>query len=75
MKKPEGNLISFKLLVDRGGVVVTELSGIPDKDMSKVFKGNDLVLMRTLLRLCNDKLRPLHSQLEQELDALNHPTT
>ena len=73
--KQEGNLISFKLLVDKGGVVVTELSGIPDKDISKVFKGDDLVLMRALLRLCNDKLQPLHSQLEQELDALNHPTT
>ena len=72
--KQEGNLISFKLLVDKGGVVVTELSGIPDKDMSKVFKGDDLVLMRTLLRLCNTKLQPLHSQLEKELDALNHPT-
>jgi hypothetical protein len=72
--KQEGNLISFKLLVDKGGVVVTELSGIPDKDMSKVFKGDDLVLMRTLLRLCNDKLQPLHSHLEQELDALNHST-
>ena len=73
--KQEGNLISFKLLVDKGGVVVTELSGIPDKDMSKVFKGDDLVLMRTLLRLCNTKLQPLHSQLEKELDALNHTTT
>lgn len=75
MKKPEGNLISFKLLVDRGGVVVTELSGIPDRELHKVFKGNDLVLVRTLLRLCNQKLEPLHRQLEQELDALNHPTT
>lgn len=75
MKKEEGNLISFKLLLDRGGVVVTELSGIPDKELSKVFKGDDLVLMRTLLRLCNEKLQPLHRQLEEEIDALNHPTT
>jgi len=73
--KKEGNLISFKLLLDRGGVVVTELSGIPDKDLSKVFKGEELVFMRTLLRLCNERLQPLHRELEEELDALNHPTT
>ena len=71
----EGNLISFKLLVDRGGVVVTEISGVPDKDLNKIFKGDELILVRTLLRLCNEKLQPLHSQLEEELDALNHSTT
>jgi hypothetical protein len=71
----EGNIISFKLLLDRGGVVVTELSGIPERELSKIFKDDDLVLMRTLLRLCNEKLQPLHSQLEEELDALNHSTT
>jgi|TARA_R100000081_G_C4787929_1_gene155796 hypothetical protein len=71
----EGNLISFKLLVDRGGVVVTEISGVPDKDLNKIFKGDELILVRTLLRLCNEKLQPLHSYLEEELDALNHPTT
>tara|TARA_B000000557_G_C20727171_1_gene422658 strand:- start:163 stop:384 length:222 start_codon:yes stop_codon:yes gene_type:complete len=71
----EGNIISFKLLLDRGGVVVTELSGIPERELSKIFKDDDLILMRTLLRLCNEKLQPLHSQLEEELDALNHSTT
>ena len=71
----EGNLISFKLLLDRRGIVVTELSGIPEKDLHKAFKGDDLVLMRALLRLCRDRLQPLHSELESELDALNHPTT
>lgn len=71
----EGNIISFKLLLDGGGVVVTELSGIPERELSKIFKDDDLILMRTLLRLCNEKLQPLHSQLEEELDALNHSTT
>ena len=71
----EGNLISFKLLLDQKGTVVTELSGLPEEDLHKVFKENDLVLMRTLLRLCRTKLQPLHSELESELDALNHPTT
>jgi hypothetical protein len=68
----EGNLISFKLLLDRGGVVVTELSGVPEKELHKIFKGDDLQLMRTLIRICNEKLQPLHNHIENELDALNH---
>ena len=68
----EGNLISFKLLLDRGGVVVTELSGVPEKDLHKIFKGDDLKLMRTLIRICSEKLQPLHNHIENELDALNH---
>lgn len=68
----EGNLISFKLLIDRGGVVVTELSGVPEKELHKIFKGDDLKLMRTLIRICSEKLEPLHNHIENELDALNH---
>lgn len=71
----DGNLISFKLLVDGGGTLITELSGVPEKDLHKAFKGEDLKLMRTLLRLCNEKLQPLHKYLEEELNALNHEAT
>lgn len=71
----DANLISFKLLVDGGGTLITELSGVPEKDLHKVFKGEDLKLMRTLLGLCNEKLQPLHKYLEEELNALNHEAT
>lgn len=71
----EGNLISFKLLIDGKGTLVTELSGVPDKELHKIFKGSQLDLIRTLLRLCNNKLQPLHKNLEDELDALNHGAT
>ena len=70
-----GNLISFKLLIDGKGTLVTELSGVPDKELHKIFKGSQLDLIRTLLRLCNNKLQPLHKNLEDELDALNHGAT
>jgi len=75
MKRPEGNLISFKVLVTKTGSVVTELSGVPQQDLNKIFNGGELQLMRSLIRLSREKLEPLHDHLEAELDALNHPTT
>lgn len=71
----EGNLIGFKVVVNSSGIVMTEMSGVPEEDLHKVFKGDDLQLMRKLLKLCSEKLEPLHSYLELELEALNHPTT
>jgi hypothetical protein len=43
-KTREANIISFKVLVNCEGVVVTELSGIPVHELSKVFKGPELLL-------------------------------
>jgi hypothetical protein len=74
-KNKDGNLISFKVLVNSSGTVMTEMSGIPEEDLHKVFKGDELQLMRKLINLCSDKLSPLHKYLEDELEALNHPTT
>jgi len=74
-KREEGNLISFKVIVNSSGIVMTEMSGIPEEDLSKVFKGDELQLMRRIISLCNNKLSPLHNYLEEELNALNHPTT
>lgn len=71
----EGNLIGFKVVVDSKGYLVTELSGVPEDKLSTIFKGHDLKLIRRVLAICNDKLKPLHKELEAELQALNHPTT
>ena len=68
----DGNIITFSLLLSRKGNLITELSGVPEKHLSKIFKDEDLQLVRTLLRLCKNKLEPLHKQLENELSALNH---
>jgi|LULI01.1.fsa_nt_gb hypothetical protein len=75
MKGKEGNIISFKVLLNSSGIVMTELAGIPEEELSKVFKGEDLVLIKKLVTLSKQKLDPLHSYLEQELQALNHTTT
>ena len=73
-KTREANIISFKVLVNCEGVVVTELSGIPVHELFKVFKGHELSTMRNIVNLTKPKLEEIHAYLEEELSALNHTT-
>mgnify|MGYP003643076943 CR=1 FL=1 len=73
-KGKEANIIGFKVLINCEGVVVTEISGIPDADLPTVFKDQELLIMRNIVHLMKQKLEPLHAFLEEELAALNHPT-
>ena len=69
MKSNEANILSFKILVTAKGELVTELSGIPEDQLHKVFKDEDLVLLRKIIREARPKLEELHSDLESELSA------
>ena len=66
----EGNILSFRILIDSTGNLVTELSGLPEREAHKVFKGEDLILIRKIIREGLVKLDKLHNYLENELDAL-----
>jgi len=68
----EGNIISFKILVNSDGHVVTEMSGIPEKDLHRVFKDDELSIIRNIVQLTKPKLEEMHEFLESELSALNH---
>ena len=74
-KGKEANVLGFKILINCEGVVVTEMSGIPEGDLNKVFSGDELLTMRNIVQLTKPKLEALHSFLEDELSALNHTTT
>jgi hypothetical protein len=70
--KKEGNLLSFKILVDSKGNVITELSGVPEKDISKIFKEKeDRTLINKIVKEGLVKLGTLHEYLEKELQALS----
>jgi len=71
-KTKEANIISFKILVNCEGIVVTEMSGIPVHELSKVFKDHELTTMRNIVNLTKPKLEEIHAYLEEELSALNH---
>jgi len=66
----EGNILSFRILVNYEGNVVTELSGLPPDKIDEVFKGHDKVLMNKIIKEGRLKLEKLHGYLESELDAL-----
>ena len=70
--KKEGNLLSFKILVDSKGNVITELSGVPEKDISKIFKEKEArTLINKIVKEGLVKLGTLHEYLEKELQALS----
>ncbi len=71
MKATEANLLSFHILFDTKGRLVTETSGLPIEQASKVFKGNDLKIIETVIREARRKILNIHNELEAELDALN----
>ena len=71
MKATEANILSFHILFDTKGRLVTETSGIPIEDAQKVFKGNDLKIVQTIIREARQRILDIHNDLEAELDALN----
>ena len=69
LKSNEGNILSFRILIDPKGTLITELSGLPPEDAHKVFEGDELLLIRKILKEGHIKLDRLHNYLEAELDA------
>tara|TARA_B100001250_G_C19729708_1_gene757853 strand:+ start:450 stop:677 length:228 start_codon:yes stop_codon:yes gene_type:complete len=71
MKAKEANILSFRVLFDTKGNLVTEVGGLPIEDASKVFKGTDLTIVQTIIREGRQKIFDIHRDIENELDALN----
>ena len=71
MKAQEANILSFHILFDTKGRLVTETSGLPLKDAKIIFKGADLKIVETVIREARQKILAIHNELESELDALN----
>jgi|TARA_R100000329_G_scaffold60762_1_gene54349 hypothetical protein len=75
MKASEANIISFKVIFDSKGKLITETSSLPFDDAKKVFKGYELKVVETILRETKQKLLKIHDNLEAELNALNTKIT
>jgi hypothetical protein len=74
MKAKEANLLSFKIIVNHSGAILTELGGLPEDRLHEVFKDNELVLVRKIIREAKPKLENMHDFLEKELAAFNATT-
>jgi len=68
----EGNLISFKLLINLQGDLITEMSMLPKDKISKVFKKDDAPLIYKAISEAELKLEGLHKYLEDEISAFNN---
>ena len=53
MKNKEGNILSFKILIDSKGNLVTELSGLLEKDARKIFNKEDLPIIERDIKAKN----------------------
>jgi len=71
----EANILSFRIIVNHSGAVLTEISGLPEDRLHEIFKGNELVLVRKIIREAKPKLEKMHDFLEKELAAFNNTTT
>ena len=69
MNDKEGNILSFRILIDFQGHLVTEFSELPEKYVHKIFSPEDALVIRKILREGKNKLDGLHDYLEGELDA------
>ena len=70
MKNKEGNILSFRILIDSKGNLVTELSGLLEKDARKIFNKDELHIIEKIIREGRIRLEPLHKLLEEELGYL-----
>jgi hypothetical protein len=71
MKAKEANILSYRILFDTKGQLITEISGLPIEYASKAFSGKDLKIIQTVIREGRQKMNNIHNHLEAELDALN----
>ena len=42
MKAKEANILSFKIIVNHSGAILTEMGGLPEDRLHEVFKGDEL---------------------------------
>jgi len=69
----EANLISFRVIVSSSGDVLTEMGGLPEDKLHTIFEGNELLLIRKIIRGAKPKLEKMHKFLENELSAFREP--
>lgn len=69
-KPKEGNIISFKLVIDQNNKLITELSQFPEDKINDIFVNGDRETIRNALKFAKEKLEPLHAQIQRHLNAL-----
>jgi hypothetical protein len=72
-KRTEATLLIFKIVLDVKGNLVSDLGGLPIKDVDKVFKNeNYAYVIKKIIREGTLKLQGIHKYLEDEVNAIQH---
>ena len=69
----EATLLTFKIVLDVKGNLVSDLGGLPLKDVDKVFRNkDDAYIIKKLIREGTIKLEGIHRYLEDEINAIQY---
>ena len=69
----EATLLTFKIVLDIKGNIVSDLGGLPIKDVKKVFKNeNDAYVIKKIISEGTIKLQGIHKYLEDEVNAIQY---
>ena len=69
----EATLLTFKIILDVKGNLVSDLGGLPIKDVDTVFKNkDDAYIIKKLIREGTIKLEGIHKYLEDEINAIQY---
>ena len=69
----EATLLTFKIVLDVRGNLVSDLGGLPIKDVDKVFKNTeDAYIIKKIINEGTLKLQGIHKYLEDEVTAIQY---
>ena len=69
----EATLLTFKIVLDVKGNLVSDLGGLPIKDVDRVFRNkDDAYIIKKLIREGTIKLEGIHKYLEDEVNAIQY---
>ena len=69
----EATLLTFKIVLDVKGNIVSDLGGLPIKDVDKVFRNSDdAYVIKKIIREGTIKLQGIHKYLEDEVTAIQY---
>ena len=69
----EATLLTFKIVLDSKGNIVSDLGGLPIKDVDRVFKNKeDAQVIKKIIREGTIKLQGIHRYLENDVTAVQY---
>jgi len=69
----EATLLTFKIVLDVKGNIVSDLGGLPINDVDRVFRNeDDAYVIKKIIREGTIKLQGIHKYLEDEVTAMQY---